>query len=394
MLHSYAFTNFQSFLDRTEVSFVLNSKTSARGWTAESPSGARLSTALAVLGANGAGKTALLKSLAFTEWFLRRSFSAQPDSTIPVTQHFLAKDEPTEIELEAEDTDGVLWRYVLKVTPERVLHEALYKKKERFGYVFIRDWYPSSESYVIKQQGFGFAAAEAQKVRPNASLISTAAQYGVEVAQHVLNLNFLSNVTVTGRLNNSHSDLVAATALYSRFEGIRKQMISLLTRWDLGLSDVEVEEIEVTNSEGKAIKRWIGSGLHKSKHGKIYRLPIEEESSGTQSAFILLSKLLAVLDAGGVLAFDELENDLHPHMVEPVLDLFANPTTNPRNAQLIFTCHSPEVLDLLQKSQVMFVEKNSCESVGYRGDQIQGLRSDDNLRSKYLSGALGAVPRV
>ena len=101
-----------------------------------------------------------------------------------------------------------------------------------------------------------------------------------------------------------------------------------------------------------------------------------------------------ILAQGGVALIDELENDLHPHMVEPVLDLFANKSTNPHHAQIIFTCHTPEVLDLLHKAQVLFVEKTDCESVAYRGDEIEGLRSDDNLRAKYMSGALGAVPQI
>ncbi len=81
-------------------------------------------------------------------------------------------------------------------------------------------------------------------------------------------------------------------------------------------------------------------------------------------------------------------------MLEPLLELFASTKTNPHKAQIIFTVHSPMILDLLQKSQVYLVEKTDCESIAYRCDTIQGLRSDDNLRAKYLAGALGAVPEI
>jgi hypothetical protein len=33
-------------------------------------------------------------------------------------------------------------------------------------------------------------------------------------------------------------------------------------------------------------------------------------------------------------------------MLEPILDPFANPATNPHHAQLLFTCHAIEVLNL------------------------------------------------
>jgi predicted ATPase len=91
---------------------------------------------------------------------------------------------------------------------------------------------------------------------------------------------------------------------------------------------------------------------------------------------------------------DEMESDLHPMLLEPILELFDKQSTNPNGAQILFTCHSSKVLELLQKPQVTFVEKNMCESEAFRGDDVDGLRSDDNLRSKYESGAIGAIPQL
>ncbi|MBT9492431.1 MAG: ATP-binding protein, partial [Paucibacter sp.] len=161
MLHFYAFTNVQSFFERTEVSLRLTEKASARGWVRTAPSGLRVSTAIAALGANGAGKTSLLKPLAFLIWFVRTSFTGlKPEQPIPVFAHFGKKDVPSEFEAEGEDSDGVVWRYVVRMTSKQVLHEALYRKKERFSYVFVRDWDEASRSYLIKQQDFGFNPTE------------------------------------------------------------------------------------------------------------------------------------------------------------------------------------------------------------------------------------------
>lgn len=92
---------------------------------------------------------------------------------------------------------------------------------------------------------------------------------------------------------------------------------------------------------------------------------------------------------------DELEADLHPHMLTPILDLFFSPKTNPNKAQIIFTCHSLEVLSLLHKGQVVLVEKDSnCESHAWRLDSVKGVRADDNLYAKYMAGAYGAVPQL
>jgi hypothetical protein len=59
----------------------------------------------------------------------------------------------------------------------------------------------------------------------------------------------------------------------------------------------------------------------------------------------------------------------------------------------LFTCHAVEVLNLVQKSQVILVQKDEyCESSASRLDAVEGIRSDDNLYAKYMAGAYGAVP--
>ena len=136
-------------------------------------------------------------------------------------------------------------------------------------------------------------------------------------------------------------------------------------------------------------------GIHRVADGATFELPFPMESSGTQGAFMLLHRLLPVLQSGGLAVIDEFENDLHPHMLEPILDLFANPATNPAGGQLLFTCHAMEVLNLVHKSQVVLVEKDAHnESSAWRLDSVEGIRSDDNFYAKYMAGAYGAVPQL
>lgn len=393
MLHSYAFANFQSFLERTEVSLRLNDKAAVSGWQVVSAGGQRLSTALAVVGANGAGKTVVLKPLAFAAWFIAHSFDARPEAPIPLSPHFSAPEAPTQIEVEAEDAEGVLWRYVLHATPAKVVHEALYRKLDRFSYVFVRDLDASGDGYAIKQKAFGMPAAEAAKVRPNASLISTARQYGVQTAQHITHFVMAHNVSFQGRAVFERQQLELAAEMFAGKNEMREQMVRLLRSWDLGLSGVELRR-RAQWSDGRTANAWFAFGQHRTHDGNTHELPLEDESSGTQSAFVLLWRLLTVLGGGGLALIDELDADLHPHMVEPILDLFADPASNPHHAQVIFTGHTPQVLALLQKAQVLFVEKADCQSTAYRGDTIVGLRSDDNLYGKYMAGALGAVPQL
>jgi len=233
MLHSYAFSNFQSFRERTEVDLTLSRKVALTDWMAESETGDRVSKLMAVIGPNGSGKTALLKPLVFMSWFTGQSFQQPVDAGIPAAPHSAAPDEPCEFEAMATDSEGRLGRYVLRCTPQRVLHEALYQKRERFGYVFVRDWDAQSRRYTVKQQDFGLPAAEARKVRPNVSLISWAAQFGVPLATRLANQGVVSNVNVLGRVPMGDQAVLAAAEHFALHENQKTWMSRLLATWDL-----------------------------------------------------------------------------------------------------------------------------------------------------------------
>jgi hypothetical protein len=345
-------------------------------------------------GANASGKTALIKSLVFVDWFVKHSFHAKPDDPIPLAAHFSATTEPSTFEVEFE-FDGREWRYRLVASRDRVYHESLYSKQSRaFSYVFTREWNPERKGYTVKQQQFGMLQREAEKVRENASLISTAAQYEVGLALKLVTANVLSNVHGLSRQAMDQDQIMRASEFYAKNTAIRGQMATLLHQWDFGLSDVRVEKHTVTRESGKTEEIHIPFGIHRVGD-KEHPLMFLHESSGTQGAFILLSRILPSLQHGGLVVIDELEADLHPHMLTPLLDLFFSPKTNPHNAQIIFTCHSIEVLSLLHKAQVVLVEKDdNCESDAWRLDSVKGVRADDNLYAKYMAGAYGAIPKL
>jgi uncharacterized protein len=393
MLLNYSFQNFQSFRERVDVDLTINKKSTATSWIATLSDETRVSKLLAVIGANGSGKTALLKPLAFLKWFVSESFREPHDAPIPITPFALEKDEPTEIEATFR-LDNVVWRYTLRCTRKRVLYEALHRKKERFAYVFIREWNPKADRYEVKKQDFDIAQSEAEKARGNASLISTAAQFDVADAKLLTNISFTTNINLSGRVPAGMDAVMVAAAFFAKDHDRFAQASAMLASWDLGLRSVRLDKKSLTARDGNPVDYWMPVGLHRSR-GRDFELPFHLESSGTQGAFVLLQQVLPLLQVGGVAVIDEFENDLHPHMLEPILGLFANPETNPHNAQLIFTCHAIEVLNTLQKSQVMLVEKNEhCESEAYRMDEVEGIRTDDNFYAKYMAGAYGAIPAL
>jgi len=393
MIKNILFENFYSFAEETIIDFGLGKKPTSSGFDIELD-GERWNKAIAIVGANGSGKTQLLKPLAFLSWFVSESFlDNDPDAEIPFAQHMLRQEQPTRIELEFI-LAGIDYRYQLELTPQEVISEALFTKtSSQFSYLFKRE--KTDTGYSFKQKGFPFPKAQAEKLRGNASLISAAHSYDVKEARPLVEFfdRIPSNVSSRGRHHFQHGAVVYTAEKFEKQPELKQRMLEVMCCFDLGLSGVDIRKVVGRNANGLEETINLPFGLHQAEDGQQFELPFFEESSGTQSAFVLLEPILKTLHQGGIAVIDELDNDLHPHLVPQLLQWFEFDETNPHQAQLIFTCHTPEVLNLLQKHQVYLVEKQNQYSEAWRADDIKGLiRSDDNLYAKYMAGALGATP--
>jgi AAA15 family ATPase/GTPase len=347
---------------------------------------------MALVGANASGKTTALNALQFTFFFMLHSFTSAPAASVLYQPHFADFENPTQFEL-VFSQNGVVYKYAFVLQRGMVQHEALYKKQIRFVRIFERDWDDASQTYTIKQQQFGFNPDEAKKVRRNASLISTAAQYGVPLALNFSTLNTIGNVRYRGKYLMVEDN--AANQFFNTNPQALQQAVQFLQKHDFGLSNVLLKEALQNQKEDntESVKRVYAVGVH-TIGGVDHQIDFQFESSGTRMVLNLLSQLLQVLLDGGIAIIDELESDLHPHMLAPILELFADPITNPHNAQIIFTTHALEILSSLHKTQITLVEKNTdCASIAWRLDSMVGVRVDDNYYAKYMAGAYGAVPQ-
>jgi uncharacterized protein len=324
MIHSYQFKNFLSFKDETEISFKLpkSAPQNNLSFNSEADPNIRLSKVIAAFGPNASGKTNLLRPLALLSWFISNSFLQPAEALIPIHGHFvdLNNDKPCEFLIEFEFGKKI-YQYELASTPRKVLKEVLrVKTSTKSSYVFDRT------TDHIKQETFGFNQQEAEKVRPNASLISTAAQYQTPIALELKNffLQFSSNVGPIGRVHFEQL-LPLVTKLYNENPKIKEKMLEIMKKIDLGLHDIEfVEEPYIANlANGQPIvqRALLPHGIH-FINGKKHNINFNFESNGTRSAFILLFRILSALNQGGLGIIDELEQDFHPDLLEYFLNLF------------------------------------------------------------------------
>ena len=101
-----------------------------------------------------------------------------------------------------------------------------------------------------------------------------------------------------------------------------------------------------------------------------------------------------MLENGGVMILDEIENGFHPYLVKNILSLFLDKESNPHDAQLICTTHQPLLIsDNTKKDQVWIISKdNTGKSSLSRLSDKKFNRAKVNIANQIIEGAFGCNP--
>lgn len=432
MLARFTVGNFLSFNENQSLCLVAGSeeKDTDRIFKTE---GLGLLKFASLFGANAAGKSNVIKAMAFAQQLV-----LQGVNSITATNQFYrmnpANEEKTSyFEFEIV-LDGSYYAYGFEVliAQKRITEEWLYAlSAEKETPLFTRNCTDGSYFYEPSlvpdslQARFDIYLSDMQDVQSTLFLhhivTNKAALYVQESSLSLLLTVYRWFVRLAS------SGLASSLSGYSLIATEHPQKIGrAITRFATGISSVQFRPIRYEQAE-QLVPSYYAEQFRDDvrdcsiKRGS-YRLQIgdrllllncdanlprfseiifehkdqlfsyEEESDGVRRLFDLLS-VLVTSEKGSVFLYDELDRSLHPQMTLQFIRTYFK-IARTMDIQLIITTHESHLLDLklLRRDEIFFVEKgNDGSSVIYPFDQFE-QQFDGKLEQAYLNGRYGGVP--
>lgn len=135
--------------------------------------------------------------------------------------------------------------------------------------------------------------------------------------------------------------------------------------------------------------------FHKDFEDKFIEFSFIDESAGTNRIIELIPALINISEKDYIIVIDEIENSLHPKLLECLLKFVFESNRNTKG-QLIFTSHQTNILDLefFRQDEIWFFDKNDAKSTFLSPLSDFKVRYDLDIENGYLKGAFGSLPCI
>lgn len=380
MLLSFGGQNFFSFAEGFEFSFKLD-----KNCPVEISKGATVANIMGIKGANASGKTNILRALAFIGYFANSTFALKPDA--PILVHPFLDSEDSSSFFCLFSSGQQTYYYEFETTKKQIISEVL-KLDGRTGKgIFKRN----GNKLTISKEGASFADLKKMNLRSNASVISTAHQYGFACVKPIYDFfsKIATNVTDAG-MTGFQFDISFVSKFYKENQVVFNRVKKFLAKCDSGIADIEIQRDN--NAAGEEF--FYPIFIHESANGHRAGILAHHEALGSLKLYQILWLYYYTLDLGGILAVDEFDCNLHPDLLPKLVELFSSEDSNPNKAQFIFSTHDTSIMDELGKYRIYLVNKKNNTSYIYRLDELPSeiLRNDRKITPLYKRRKIGGVP--
>ena len=428
MLIEFKFGNFRSFRDEAVLSMEATGLSTFKN-SLITYKNTKLLPSVVIYGKNGGGKSNVIRAFWLAVQFIRNAQRTQHEkASIPV-KPFLLNDtsvnEPTSFEF-TYVLDEVKYTYGFAATKNCVVREYLYHApKGQKSMVFEREYQTFtfrentekrkrqliSETVAPNQLYFAIACTMNEKACIAAmkwfrEYLFFSRDYTdiphqlLEYSEDTNMLNAISNYAKMADLGIKDMKFeIKSTELDESLtfpEEMPEGIKAALTTFMQALSDAP-NSSETKLMMGEVDATSFHKGIDSDGTERLYPLKLSDESDGTRKLMAMAPGVERVLACGGVLLVDELEKEMHPMLFELIVSKFQSKTSNPNNAQLIFTTHNTELLnmELIRKDQIYFADKSRKDgSSSLYSISEFATPTTENVRKGYLMGKYGATPNV
>ena len=348
-----------------------------------------------IYGANASGKSNVLNAFWFMVNYVLTSHNQQLHKTIARSPFKFDPEtpaRPSSFEV-IFTTEGVRYAYGFSVTDKAVTEEYLY-------------YYPNGRQALIFERkntkDFRFTVdvdeQNTLKERTSANKLYLSVASNWSYAKVIPVLEWFASCQIITK--NSVADAYGIEAEQLKNDDYRRVIASMLRVADLGIQALQMRDSDPAPSQRSDIFANIDAihTVHDANGNACsYALNMAEESDGTDSYFKLIGVVKKALDLGTLLVADEMDAHLHPLLTKHLVSLFDSKEFNPKGAQLIFTSHSTNLLDLdfLRRDQIWFTEKDEQTAATDLFSLYDfSIRKDTKVEKGYLIGRFGAIPFI
>ena len=367
---------------------------------------------VALYGSNAGGKTNLCRAFVdFIHNILTRQSALYSNKPMPYLltgkRSPIIKHEACFSFLdESGNVQNCVYEYGFHVTTRRFSHESLTVNKEgqtaKMGFTrkgqaveYIGNYASDNYKQILED-----VAKDTNTLLVNA-LGQTNVGYGIsEIFDWCRKAVYKVSVQGDDDLYIGSIDLAHDIASDGAFQ---KSLSKFVNSLDKSVADIKA----VLSSNGESEEPWEDDYEIVASHpvqfdsgSRNIGLPFYMLSNGTKKVILLYKTISRCLDTGGFLVIDELDTMLHPVVFREIVRIFNEPSSNPKNAQLVFAAHNTIVLNRedLRRDQIAIVEKDdsgcsSIERLSKMTDEFgKPIRSDLKYDKAYLAGILGSFP--
>lgn len=426
MLIEFQFKNYRSFRDEAILSMEAVGKIPFENSLIEYKNKSLL-PGIAIYGKNGGGKSNVIRAFWFAIQFIQNAQKMQHEKALVPVVPFALNDysskEPTEFAFDYV-VAGIRYWYAFAATREKIVSESLYyAPKGQKAQVFIR-----------KEQKFSFTADKAKRKMISQTVAENQLFFSIACTMNdAVCINAMSWFREDLFFSRDYTDIPKQILEYSNDNNMLKAISDYARAADFGIGEMKFEIENKRINENMEIPEELPDGIKaalvsfmqslsdssnnsesrlslsqvkaKAKHTginlngerELFELELGDESDGTRRLMSLAPAIESALNKGGLLLIDELEQELHPILVNFVIRKFQSKNSNPNGAQIIFTTHNTELMNLefMRKDQIYFADKKRKDG----SSELYSLsdfsvKETDNIRKGYLVGKYGATPEV